>query len=265
MGGGDLNGLTGLAGLLAGVWFAGKFRAQGFSLGEGAKAPSIVGWLVPALAVGLAILALTGFSFGKGAALFASSKGPGSMHAAVLYSLIGGILIGGLAQLSAFCTVGSLLGAMYFKSARLLAGVAAFLVAVVVVNLISGRMQPGVTLMPIGHSNHLWNFTGMVLAGLAFTLGGGCPGRQLVLAGSGDSDAGLFSCGMLAGAAMAHNWLLAAMPDRKIDDALALGGPGLNGKIAVIVGILFCLLVGWTCREEMRARSAPADGDGGGS
>ena len=59
-------------------------------------------------------------------------------------------------------------------------------------------------------SNHLWNALGMVLAGLAFMLAGGCPGRQLILSGEGDGDAALFVLGMIAGAAFAHNFALAA-------------------------------------------------------
>jgi len=58
----------------------------------------------------------------------------------------------------------------------------------------------------------LWNFGGMVLAGLAFALAGGCPGRQLFLAGEGDGDAAVFVLGMIVGAGFAHNWLTASSP-----------------------------------------------------
>ena len=46
----------------------------------------------------------------------------------------------------------------------------------------------------------------MVTAGLAFALAGGCPGRQLFMAGEGDSDAAIFALGMLAGAAISFLW-----------------------------------------------------------
>ena len=42
----------------------------------------------------------------------------------------------------------------------------------------------------------------MVLAGLAFALAGGCPGRQLFLAGEGDGDSAIFVLGMVSGAAL---------------------------------------------------------------
>ena len=56
--------------------------------------------------------------------------------------------------------------------------------------------------------------------GLAFALGGGCPGRQVFLSGEGDSDAFIFFAGMLTGAALAHNFLLASAPDVLKDGAL---------------------------------------------
>ena len=47
-----------------------------------------------------------------------------------------------------------------------------------------------------------------MLAGLSFTLAGGCPGRQIFLSGEGDGDATVFVLGMLTGAAVAHNFLM---------------------------------------------------------
>lgn len=42
----------------------------------------------------------------------------------------------------------------------------------------------------------------------AFALAGGCPGRQLFLAGEGDADAGIFVLEMIVGAAVSHNFSL---------------------------------------------------------
>jgi hypothetical protein len=58
-------------------------------------------------------------------------------------------------------------------------------------NLILGQFKAGFEAQPIAHSIHIWNFLGMTLSGLAFSLSGGCPGRQLILSGEGDTDAGL--------------------------------------------------------------------------
>ena len=121
-----------------------------------------------------------------------------------------------------------------------------FLTAAFIVKAIGGKLWPGFSGTPIAHADHLWNFLGMVLAGLAFTLAGGCPGRQLVAAGEGSTDAGVFVVGSLVGAALAHNLALAAIPDK----GDVIGGPGPFGQGAVIVGILFCVAVGLFMRHR---------------
>ncbi len=80
----------------------------------------------------------------------------------------------------------------------------------------------------------------MTLVGLAFTLAGGCPGRQLVLAGEGDGDAGIMVLGMLMGAAFAHNFSLASSP----------AGPGANGPTAVVVGLIALGSMAWGLRDR---------------
>ena len=87
------------------------------------------------------------------------------------------------------------------------------------------------------------------MAGLAFALAGGCPGRQLFLAGEGDSDAGVFVLGMITGAAFAHNFSLAGKPDSLVEGVLTVGGIGSAGMIAVLLGLVVCLLIGFTMRE----------------
>ena len=75
----------------------------------------------------------------------------------------------------------------------------------------------------------------MLVAGLAFALAGGCPGRQLFMSGEGNSDAAIFVLGMITGAALAHNWGLASSP----------AGLGPNGAVAAIVGLAVCLGIGF--------------------
>ena len=67
----------------------------------------------------------------------------------------------------------------------------------------------------------------MVLVGFACTLLGGCPLRQLILSGEGNTDSVVTVLGLMAGAAFAHNFKLASSAD----------GPTANGKIAVIIGL----------------------------
>ena len=90
----------------------------------------------------------------------------------------------------------------------------------------------------------------MLLAGLAYTLAGGCPGRQLFLAGEGDGDSAIFVLGMITGAGIAHNFNLAAKADAMVDGVLKVGGPSTFGMVAVILGLVVCLAIGFTMRQK---------------
>lgn len=250
--GGDGNALTGLAGLVAGVWIGCLFLRRGYSLGRSYPLPRPAGWVFPALMALLLGLLLCKTSFQQGQAIFFSKDGPGAQHAPVWMSLLAGLLVGALAQRTRFCTMGSLRDALLIRDFHLLSGVVAFLIAALVINLGLGAVKPGWGGMPISHTDHLWNVLGMLLAGLSFALAGGCPGRQFFLAGEGDGDAAVFCCGMFLGSAIAHNWFLAAVSDKATDGSLVMGGPAFYGKVAVVVGILFCLLLGLTARLEKK-------------
>jgi YedE family putative selenium metabolism protein len=105
-----------------------------------------------------------------------------------------------------------------------------------------GQFHPGFENQPVSHTNWLWNFGGMALAGLAFILAGGCPGRQLFLSGEGDGDAAVFSLGMIVGAGFAHNFSLASSPT----------GPGAYGPAIVVIGLVVCAAIGLVFREPAR-------------
>ncbi len=105
--------------------------------------------------------------------------------------------------------------------------------------------------MLVAHSNILWNILGMVLAGLAYALAGGCPGRQLFLSGEGDGDSAIFVLGMIVGAGIAHNFNLAGKPDALVDGILTQGGISPFGMGAVILGLVVCLAIGFTMRQKV--------------
>lgn len=247
--GGDGNAIAGILGLAAGILPGVFFLRRGFSLGRPRPAPAAGGWLWPAAMAALLVLLVAAPLFGRdaeGAAtgpIFFSAKGPGAQHAPLLISLAAGLLVGFLAQRSRFCTVGAVRDLMVMRNPHLAVGVAALLVAAVLTNLLLGQFKAGFSGQPVAHANHLWNFLGMALAGLAFTLGGGCPGRQFFLTGEGDGDAAIFCLGMVVGAGVAHNFNLASSP----------AGVSPYGPAAVVVGILFCAVLGWTLREPAAA------------
>lgn len=246
LGGGDWNAIFGILGLIAGIGIGIGFLKLGYSLGRNHPAPKALGWVMPAAMITMLVLLLLAPQFGRDASgnptgpIFFSEKGPGSQHAFWLISLVVGLFIGFLAQRSRFCTVGAIRDVILLRDAHLLYGIVAFIIAAFVTNLALGQFHPGFQNQPVAHTNALWNFGGMVLAGLAFTLAGGCPGRQLFLSGEGDADAAMFVAGMIVGAGFAHNFTMASSP----------AGPAAFGPITVIIGLVVCIILGLTMRER---------------
>jgi len=239
--GGDGNAITGLAGLTVGIWIGVMFLKKGYSLGRNYTVKKSAGWVFPAFMTAILVMLVFNFKVSATGPLFFSEKGPGAMHAPIVISLGAGLLIGILAQRSRFCTMGSIRDVIFAGDFHLISGIGAFLVAAFAMNLVYGQFHWGFQGQPVAHVNHLWNFLGMVLAGLAFALAGGCPGRQLILSGEGDSDAAVFVIGMIIGAGVSHNFLLASSP----------AGPGVFGPASVIIGLVFCLIIGMVMREKI--------------
>jgi hypothetical protein len=246
--GGDLNAIIGLGGLALGVAIGVQFLKSGYNLGRSHAAYPAVGWIMPAFMAGLLLLLLFNVKTGESGALFFSEAGPGAMRAAIWISLGAGLIIGFLAQRTRFCTMGSIRDVILMGDTHLISGVGALVAAAFVANLALGQVNFGLFGQPVAHSQHLWNFLGMTLAGLAFALAGGCPGRQLFLAGEGDGDASVFVLGMITGAGFAHNFMLAGKPDN-VETGL-VGGIGPYGMAAVLLGLIVCLVIGFTMREK---------------
>ena len=240
---GDGNAIFGLLGLISGIWIGTLFLRNGYDLGRTEKTYTSVGWLLPLTMVAFLVLM---FIFpqiqgqAKSGVLFYSVKGPGSMHAPLVVSLLIGLAIGFLAQRSRFCTMGAFRDLILFRQGHLFSGLVALAVFAFITNLIVGQFHPGFASQPVAHTMSLWNFGGMVLAGQAFCLAGGCPGRQLFLAGEGDGDAAVFVLGMIVGAGFSHNFGMASSPK----------GVGPHGIAAVIIGLLVCLFIGFTMRKK---------------
>ncbi len=248
--GGDLNALLGLAGLIVGIVIGTQFLKSGYTLGRASKVPAVVGWIMPAVMLGLLALRLAEVKTSETGALFFSQSGPGSLYAPALISLAAALVIGFLAQRTRFCTMGAFRDVVLMGDTHLLKGLGALVVVAFVTNLILGQTQFGFAGQPVAHSSHLWNLLGMTLSGLAFALAGGCPGRQLFLSGEGDSDAGVFVLGMITGAAFAHNFGLAGNPDSVVEGIARVGGLTPYGMSAVILGIVVCVVLGLTLRAK---------------
>ncbi len=120
-----------------------------------------------------------------------------------------------------------------FKDNYLLLGFISIIVFSFIGNMAFGFFNLGFADQPIAHNDGLWNFLGMALVGWASVLLGGCPLRQLIMAGEGNTDSVVSVLGLLVGAAVCHNFGLAASPK----------GPTVNGQIAVVVCLVLILTI----------------------
>ena len=91
----------------------------------------------------------------------------------------------------------------------------------------------------------LWNFLGMALVGWGSVLLGGCPLRQLILSGEGNSDSAVTVFGMIVGGALAHNFALAS----------SAKGPTANGQTAVIICFVFLAVLSVANSDLIRKNS----------
>ena len=211
MSAGDLNAWVAFVGFILGVGTGVFALKNGFSLGRAHITNKSSGAVLPAVVVGILILATCTTLFK------ASQAGPGSMHAPIIASLVGGLVFGAFAQKSRM-------------------------------RFVVGFNTPGV----IAHSEHLWNILGMYTVGFAAVLAGGCPLRQLILAGQGSSDSAVTVVGMFVGSAICHNFGLAASgtalnPETK---EVVAGAVPVNGKVACIICIVICFIIAFTNKRE---------------
>ena len=235
LGGGDMTAIAGFLGLAAGVGIGLFFKKNGYKVDESVSISKNIGFLPVIFSVLLLLALVFGLKIGENGALFSSVKGPAAQHAALFISLIGGLVVGVFMQKSKFCSVGAFARA-YKGDFSMFWGVVAIIAFASIANLALGQYKFGFEAQPIAHNNFVWNFLGMVLAGLCFSLSEGCPGKHLVQMGTGNLHSGIFVIGMMAGAGFAHNFLLASSPAGITP--YAPWAVGLGFVFAVYVGVL---------------------------
>lgn len=235
LGGGDMTAIAGFLGLAAGVGIGLFFKKNGYKVDESVSVSKNIGFLPVIFSVLLLLALVFGLKIGENGALFSSVKGPAAQHTALFISLIGGLVVGVFMQKSKFCSVGAFARA-YKGDFSMFWGVVAIIAFASIANLALGQYKFGFEAQPIAHNDFVWNFLGMVLAGLCFSLSEGCPGKHLVQMGTGNLHSGIFIIGMMAGAGFAHNFLLASSPAGITP--YAPWAVGLGFVFAVYVGVL---------------------------
>ncbi|HHY05150.1 MAG TPA: YedE-related selenium metabolism membrane protein [Thermoanaerobacterales bacterium] len=227
---GDWNAIIGILGFIVGIWVGLYFLRNGFSLGRSYKMDRGNGYIMPGIAIVFLIFGIISPAF-----IFHSVEGPGSMNAPFIAALLAGLIVGALAQRSRLCMAGSIRDIFLIGDFHLFKGFASIFIVALVLNIVLGKFNPGFVGQPVAHNDFIWNFLGMFLTGYGAVLLGGCPLRQCILSGEGDTDAAVTFMGMLVGAAFSHNFAIAASPK----------GVGPNGKIAVIVGIIVLTVIAY--------------------
>ena len=236
--GGDLNALVGLLGFVAGIGTACYFINKGFNLGRSYKQRTLEGVFAPSINV-LLLIVLIMFP----AVLVFSTTGPASKHAPLFISLVAGLIVGVLAQKTRLCMVGGIRDIILLKDYTLLLGFVGIFISALSVNLASGNFKLGFTGQAVAHSAHVWNFAGMYAVGLGCAMLGGCPLRQLILAGEGHSDSLISVLGMFTGAVISHNFNLAASSDTVVDGVYKTGGLTDRAKAVLLFSILLLFVI----------------------
>jgi YedE family putative selenium metabolism protein len=234
---GDLTAVAATLGLMSGVWLGVKYIKGGFVLDRQKELPRINGFIIPLFTLLLLILLLLSPSF-----IRAGNKGPAAWHAPFYISLLAGLAVGAFAQRSGLCITGGIRNFFLAREKTLLYGVITAFVVALVLNVLLGQFRWGMNAQPASHLNHGWTFLAMALVGLVSILIDGCPFRQLIKAGEGDVDAGITTLGMLYGGAAVYLWILRSTS----------AGPTFGGKIAVLTGLIFSLVVAMSSRKRSR-------------
>jgi YedE family putative selenium metabolism protein len=240
LGGGDLHAWAALPGLVLGVGIARWFERGGVSPGKTQEAPLSVGLLGP-----LTFAALLFLFVGTDVLL---GPGPGEdgkpAHAPWLLSLGLALPAGGILSATGFCVISA--ARQVFSGPRGMLLAATLLVAAYgLVLALAGQAQWSMGTQPVAHGDWVWNTLALVLVGLCGAFAGGCPVRQLVMAGEGNGDAFVGVCGLVVGGALAHGLSIASAAA----SAETVGGVSFAGKTTVAIAIPLVLIYGLALRR----------------
>ena len=250
MAAGDLNAWIGLIGFVLGTGTGAFFLNKGFSLGREYDTGKAAGAVLSVVLTLLFILAISGLI-----AVAASEKGPGSMHAPWILALVVALVIGALAQKTRLCFASGFRNAWLMRDFTMLLPIAGIFVIMLVYNIATGGFHLSTAGQPIAHSQQLWNILGLYAVGFAAVLAGGCPLRQMIMAGQGSSDAAVTFLGLLVGAAFAHNfgWAGAAAAAATDTTPAVAGGPALAGQVALVVCIVVLFIIAGVNIQKKKA------------
>lgn len=231
--GGDLSAVGGILGIPFGAYLGLFFLTRGYNLGKARPLPRWAAYLPLGFFTALLVLLLVKLEWQTPYPFF-SAKGPGSMHAPVILSLVLGAAAGVLFQRMRLCLSGGFRDVFLFNDFYLLKGFLGILLGALLANMALGLFKP-VAVGPVAHGNFVANFLGMGLLAFAAILLGGCPMRQLVMTWEANLDSFMAILGMFVGAGLMHTLGLAASP----------AGVSGGGWAALAVGYVVAFAIAW--------------------
>ena len=224
--GGDLNAIIGAVGFIGGVGIGVFFESRGYKAGKTDAVPFPVGLLGTLSGCIVLLLFICGFLAGPG---ISELKLP-PPHAFWVLALVIGLIAGAAMSATGFCAI-TAARQVFLKPKRMLIAAGILIATYSIVIAISGRFKFGFAEQPAAHTDLVWSCLSLMLVGLTGVLAGGCPVRQIVIAGEGNGDAFVTVCGLLVGSALAHNF----------DIVSSSAGVTLSGKIVVMIGLVLMI------------------------
>ena len=250
---GDLNAVIGFIGFALGVFIGVQFLKRGFFLGRYHfyEKNSLKGMILPISQIVLLIVLLVGGLSSSSGMNFETAGG-----SSIWFVLLVAFILGVGAQITRLCQVGSLRDLFMIGDHHLLQVSSVFFVLVLGFNLITNKFNLGFIGQPMAHSQWFWNFFPMVSVGLGSTLVGGCPTRQLVLVGTGDTDAAITVLGVLAGTAFAHSFGVASSSEVIQEGIRISGGVTTGGQVASVISLAIILLFAFSYSSKRKSKNS---------
>lgn len=236
--GGDLNAISGIVGLVSGVYLGTYFLKKGidtslFTIKKLKKSFSSYFLIAFVMIIFIVSLVFPG--------LFSESiSGAGAERAPIVLTIILSLIIGFISQISRFCVTGATRNSIILKDFTGILALLSLVLFAFITNVFLGRFNLGIYGQPGSHTQWIWSFLGMLLTGYIAVIIDGCPFRQLVKTGEGDINAQICFIGMLIAGAFVQNFNI-------LSDS---SGPTVSGKIWLLAGFVIFSIITLELRED---------------
>lgn len=236
--GGDLNALSGIAGLVSGVYLGTYLLKEGIDTSLFITKKLENNFSSYFLILFILIIFLISILFPD--TLAESISGAGAEKAPLALSITFGLIIGFISQISRFCVTGATRNSIILKNLTGIIALISLMFFAFITNVLLNKFNLGIYGQPGSHTQWIWSFLGMLLTGYIAVIIDGCPFRQLVKAGEGDINSQVSFFGMLIAGAFVQNFNI-------LSDS---SGPTISGKIWLLVGFIIFSLITLELRKN---------------